>query len=268
LLTFAFIFSFSSSINSYYTAALSPPIAGLIASGSVLAWGRRHSIWVRIAVVATVLISVAYAVWLLPVTGTGLPGWLAPGVLALGAAAAVGLVISSWNFAPPRLLATSVAAMLVTILLVPAVASVSIASNRLGPFDTPFQPVAITYEVRAFFGVTSTTAKLLPSLEQARQGAPYLMATETSALASPFIFDSGQEVLPIGGFTGTIPEPSLATIRSMIPAGKFHLVLQSPSTTDPRLVWIARHCISIPQPTDADVPSQTHYAIYYCLPSS
>ena len=267
LLTFAFIFSFSSSINSYYTAALSPPIAGLIASGSVLAWERRHSIWVRIAVVATVLISVAYAVWLLPVTGTGLPGWLAPGVLALGAAA-VGLVISSWNFAPPRLLVTSVAAMLVTILLVPAVASVSIASNRLGPFDTPFQPVAITYEVRAFFGVTSTTAKLLPSLEQARQGAPYLMATETSALASPFIFDSGQEVLPIGGFTGTIPEPSLATIRSMIPAGKFHLVLQSPSTTDPRLVWIARHCISIPQPTDADVPSQTHYAIYYCLPSS
>ena len=261
-------FSFSSSINSYYTAALSPPIAGLIASGSVLAWRRRHSIGVRTAVVATVLLSVTYAAWLLPVTGTGLPGWLAPGVLALGAAAGVALAISWWSAAPTRLLPTSLAAALVAVLLVPTVASASIAADRLGPFDTPFQPVAVTYGVRAFFGVTSATAKLLPRLEQARRGAPYLMATETSALAAPFIFVSGQEVLPIGGYTGTIPEPSITTIRSMIRAGEFHLVLQSPSTTDPRLVWIARHCISVAQPTGDDVPTTTRYAIYYCLPTS
>ena len=58
------------------------------------------------------------------------------------------------------------------------------------------------------------------------------MATETSALAAPFIFVSGQEVLPIGGYTGTIPEPSLATLESMVRKGTFHLVLQSPSATD------------------------------------
>ena len=94
------------------------------------------------------------------------------------------------------------------------------------------------------------------------------MATQTSALAAPFIFVSGQEVLPIGGYTGTIPEPSLATLESMVHAGAFHLVLQSPSTTDPRLVWIARHCLSVPPPTGRGVPSGARYAIYYCLKGS
>jgi 4-amino-4-deoxy-L-arabinose transferase-like glycosyltransferase len=267
LLALTATFSYSSSIISYYTAALSPPIAGLIASGSVLAWRWRHSMWVRTTVAATVVVSVTYAAWLLPETGTGVPGWLAPGVLAVGAVACVGLVLSWWN-AGPLLLRVGPAAALAALLVVPTVASASIAWNRLGPFDTPFQPVAVTEGVRAFFGVTSTTADLLPGLERARRGAPYLMATETSALAAPFIFVSGQEVLPIGGYTGTIPEPTLATLESMIRAGRFHLVLQSPSATDPRLVWMAHHCLSVPQPTGVDVPSNTRYAIYYCLRTS
>ena len=268
LLALAITFSFSSSINSYYTAALSPPVASLLAAGSVLAWRRRQSIWARLSVAATVVITVGYAVWLLPGTGTGLPRWLAPAVLALGAVAVAGFVISSWSLAPRRLPPACLAASVVAVLLVPAAASASIASNRLGPFDTPFQPAAVTAQIRAFFGVTSETSKLLPRLEQVRRGAPYLMATQTAALASPFIYVSGQEVLPIGGFTGTIPEPSLATIRSLVRRGAFHLVLQSPSTTDPRLVWITRHCISVPQPKGVSVQTPTDYAIYYCLAGS
>ena len=203
-----------------------------------------------------------------PEAGTGLPGWLVPGLVLLTIASAVGLLISSWDGATPRLGPSSLAGSLAAILLVPAMASASIASNRLGPFDTPFQPVVVTHAIRAFFGVTASAATLLPQLEQARRGAPFLMATQTSALAAPFIFDSGQEVLPIGGFTGTIPEPSLPAIKSMVREGKFHLVLQAPSTTDPRLTWIARHCISVRQPTGTSIPVPNRYAIYYCLPSS
>ncbi len=265
---FAITFSLSSSLNSYYTAALSPPIAGLIAAGSALAWRRRQSIWARLGVAATVAITVGYAVWLLPSTGTGLPGWLAPLVLTLGLVAVGAIALSSWNVAPPRLLPASLAASFMAVALVPMVASATIVANRLGPFDTPFQPVPVTLGVRAFFGVTADTSKLLPGLERVRRGAPYLMATQTSALASPFIYASGQEVLPIGGFTGTIPEPSLATIVSMVHRGDFHLVLQSPKTTNPRFVWIARHCLSVPQPTGVGVPTRTRYAIYYCLRTS
>ena len=37
------------------------------------------------------------------------------------------------------------------------------------------------------------------------EGAPYPLATQTATLASVYIYASGQEALPIGGFTGTIP---------------------------------------------------------------
>jgi 4-amino-4-deoxy-L-arabinose transferase-like glycosyltransferase len=268
LLILTVVFSVGSSINSYYTAALSPAIAGLIGGGSVLAWRRRTSIWTRLTVAATVLMTATYAGWLLPTTGTGLPGWLEPAVLTAGTVIAGAVLVSLWPPATAALLSVGLAASAVAVMLVPAVASVSVAAERLGPFDTPFQPVAVTDGVRAFFTVTSATTRLLPRLEQVRRGAPFLMATETSALAAPFIFVSGQEVLPIGGYTGTIPEPSLAAVESMVHSGKFHLVLQSPSATDPRLVWIARHCLAVPQPTGRGIPSGPRYAIYYCLRGS
>ncbi|HTZ27497.1 MAG TPA: hypothetical protein VMC83_26105 [Streptosporangiaceae bacterium] len=80
----------------------------------------------------------------------------------------------------------------------------------------------------------------LPALEAGNRGAPYLMATQASALAAPFIWASGREVLPVGGFTGTIPEPSLAAPKNMIEIGDVHTFLRSPTATDTRLAWVAR----------------------------
>jgi hypothetical protein len=188
-------------------------------------------------------------------------------LLVLGALVAVALLLSLWRPSLHRLVPVGLTASLLVVVMVPSVASVSIASNRLGPFDTPFQPVPVTYGVRAFFDVTAHTASLIPGLERYRNGAPLLMASQTSALAAPFIYASGQEVLPIGGYTGSIPEPTLPAIQSMVHAGDFHLVLQSPKTADPRLVWIARRCLRAPQPAGQGA-NAGHYAIFYCLRSS
>jgi hypothetical protein len=240
LVALAVTFSLSTSLNSYYLAALSPPVAALVGSGSVMLWTHRDTVSAKVCALAVIAATVAYQMWLLPTSGTGLPGWLAP---------------------------VSVAASLLVVALVPGTASVSMATDHLGPFDTPFQPRAVTDGVRAFFGVTGYVASLIPTLEKNRDGAPTLMATQTSALAAPFIYVSGQEVLPIGGYSGTIPEPTLPAIESKVHAGAFHLVIQSPGTTDPRLGWIARHCLRPPQP--AHQGSGTgRYAIYFCLPSS
>ncbi len=72
-------------------------------------------------------------------------------------------------------------------------------------------------------------------------GSPYVMAVYTSAVASEFISATGKEILPIGGFSGTIPEPTVGQLEGMIRAGKFHLVLLI-GGDDPRLTWIASHC--------------------------
>jgi len=86
-----------------------------------------------------------------------------------------------------------------------------------------------------------------------------LLAAQTSALASVFIDDSGLEALPIGGFTGTIPSPTLAQLRADINAGRFHLVLAY-NRDDPRLRWIAAHCRNLG-------PTTAKLHIYFCLPS-
>jgi hypothetical protein len=67
-------------------------------------------------------------------------------------------------------------------------------------------------------------------------------------LASVFIYDSGLEALPIGGFTGTIPSPTLGQLQADIRAGRFHLVLAG-NSQDPRVGWIAAHCLHVASPT-------------------
>ena len=189
-------------------------------------------------------------------------------MLAVGAVAATAATGARRDGVTGRLPVVTAACVLAAVVLVPTVAAVSIVTDRLGPFDTPFQPVRVTAAVRSFFGVLGSTEQLLPVVERARNGAPFLMATQTSALAAPFIFDSGQEVLPIGGFTGTIPEPTLAALESLVHRGAFHLVVQSSSATDPRLVWITHHCLALPPARGPGIPSNSHYANFYCTPRS
>ncbi len=265
LLALALVFSVGSSLNSYYVAALSPALAGLVAGGSIIAWRARHSVWIKFTLGATVIATVAYAVWLLPPSGVGTESWLKPGLFLVSGLAFFGCIVSAWKTQSMRAISLGAIGSLVTVLFVPMIASATIALNSLGSFDTPFESVSASYAVRALFS-TSLTSEQLPELEQLRDGAPYLMATETSALAAPFIFESGQEVLPIGGFTGTFPEPSLSTLEDWIGEGRFHLVLQSPTATDPRFEWIARHCAALPQPNGSNAP--VALAIYYCLPTS
>ena len=91
------VFSASSTINAYYTAALSPAIAALLGIGVALAWEHRAERSARLAVGATVAVTCAYAVWLLPGKGVGLVGGLPVIVAVLGLAA-----IAAMLFAPAR----------------------------------------------------------------------------------------------------------------------------------------------------------------------
>ena len=134
--------------------------------------------------------------------------------------------------------AGAIALAAVALVAVPATASVSVVAKRFGPFDTPFEGAGEWTLARTLGGVAKQTEALLPPLENAAHNQPDLAATQTSAVAAPFIYDSGREVLPIGGFTGTIPEPSRAALFSMIRKGDFHIVIQSPTVTDPRLVAV------------------------------
>ena len=269
LVTLGGVFSASATINSYYLAALAPPVAGLLGIGSVMAWAGRARALTRVVVAVTVAGTVAYALWLLPSSGTGLPAWLAPAVAGLGGLAVV-LLIATVVVHGHRARALAVAAVVATgaaLVLVPTVATVSITTDSLGPFDTPFQPQPITAFTRAFFGAPLQTVSTLPRIEAARNGAPDLMATQTSVLAAPFIYATGQPVLPIGGYSGTNPFPTVPALRRMVGDGRFHLVLTASGSTDARIVWIAHHCAALPPATGtAGAGVIGPIALYYCLP--
>jgi len=140
------------------------------------------------------------------------------------------------------------------VALAPAVASVSLAANSQGAFDTPFES-ARTAEAVALAGHVVATLNIA-GLQSLQGGAPYLMAAQTVVLPSVVIYDSGLEALPIGGLTGTIPSPTLGQLQADIRAGRFHLVWIA-TDSDPRLKWIATHCTRLAkryytcQPADA-----------------
>ncbi len=262
----------TTAINSYYLGALSPAVAALLGIGGKLAWERRQAPATRWVVLAAVLVSAGYGWWLVPSAGTGVPVWLRPALVGVAVAAVVYSMIAMSTSRLRGAFMASIVLSIVTLVLVPVVASVSAVTNDLGAFDTPFQPIETTEFLNAFFGAPLDTGSTLPTIESARRGAPDLMATQTSVLAAPYIFATGDEVLPIGGYTGTVPEPSVSTLESMVAAGQFHLVLTGPMTTDPRVAWIAAHCINLPppkQPAGNGGPRVVQVVhAYYCLRSS
>jgi 4-amino-4-deoxy-L-arabinose transferase-like glycosyltransferase len=255
LVTLAVTFALATTINAYYTAALTPAIAALLGVGVAAAWSAGPATW-RAGLALLVAATAGYAGWLVSSAGSQAPGWLLPAVIALGVAA-VAVTLASAVVRSRSLLAAALAAGLVAGCAAPAVASATLATRHQGAFDTPFEPAreAAAIDV-GFLRYPARVARTIPGLQNAQFGARYLLATQTSLLASEFIWASGQEALPVGGFTGTIPSPTLTQLQADIRAGAFHLVV-AVSIADPRLRWIAAHCRHVGR-------SGAH--VYYCTP--
>jgi 4-amino-4-deoxy-L-arabinose transferase-like glycosyltransferase len=264
LVTLFAAFSVATDINTYYTAALSPAIASVLAIGFRLAWQHREHVACWLAVAAAILATAGYGVWLLPAAGTGLPEWLRPALIAVTAAAAAGLALAVWRRHTAVLSAIAVTLAAAAVLVVPAVAAGSVVTSGLGPFETPFEPARETADITAFQSAGFEIQPALAALEKGNAAETYLMATQTAVLAAPFVWASGREVVPIGGFTGTMPEPTLATLQQLIDENFVRTFLQSPTTTDPRLTWIARHCLHI-KPRPAGRRAVLPVAVYFCL---
>jgi 4-amino-4-deoxy-L-arabinose transferase-like glycosyltransferase len=260
LVTLGVVFSVTSTINAYYTAALSPAVAAILGGGVALLWTERdRAQHRRVGAAVVVAATVAYGAWLVPGTGTDVPGWLVPLAAAVGAASVALLGATVALRKHDRLLASALAAGTAACLLIPAVACAELVAGDRGAFDTPFQPTSETVSIDNLFVATPARVHTtIPQLIAGKRGARYLLATQTSAVASVFILASGQEAFPIGGFTGTIPSPTLAQLQRDIRQGTFHLVLAGASR-DPRLVWIAQHCQRL-----SSASPQLH--TYYCLP--
>ncbi|HEY2214229.1 MAG TPA: glycosyltransferase family 39 protein, partial [Acidimicrobiales bacterium] len=263
LLTLSVVFTISTTMNSYYAGALSPAVAGLLGIGVALAWEHRGEVRTLVTVGVTVLLTVAYAAWLLPTKGTGLPDGVAAVTIGLGLVAALVLGMGVWRARQRSgsqwMGAAGLCVAAAAVLLVPAVASASVVAEGLGAFDTPFQPQPVTIANRTVFGPVSSPPGLA-KIETVQKGTPDLMAAQTSAVAALYIFATGQEVLPLGGYTGTIPTPTVAVISSDIASGAFHLALIASPTATASARYITQHCLRV----SAAQGTEAKLTVYFC----
>jgi hypothetical protein len=80
------------------------------------------------------------------------------------------------------------------------------------------------------------------------------MAAPPEALAAPYILATGQEVLPMGGLRGTVPEPALSHVRQLVSDGQLRFFLLSMSVQPPAagneqqkiVAWVQAACALVP----------------------
>jgi 4-amino-4-deoxy-L-arabinose transferase-like glycosyltransferase len=108
-----------------------------------------------------------------------------------------------------------------------------------------------------------------------RDGAGYLMAVTSWTEASPYILATGQEVMPMGGFSGTVPAPTLAGVRKLVSSGQLRFFLLGGSggagnrgggTSAVATVesWVQSACAKVPAKDYGGTSTTSAETLYEC----
>ncbi|MFT4307658.1 MAG: glycosyltransferase family 39 protein [Microbacterium sp.] len=248
--TFAGMFSLVDGMHQFYTAALAVPMA--LAIGLAVGLARRRGlVWPVVLLVGT---AGATAV----VIGVTVSGYsvVFGAIQAVAAAIAIALLLTERRH---RLRMLALAATTVGLLLTPAVwSAVTIAhpsatnpvaggvsdtgtsggsgtasgssqrgSGRGGQDSSASEGRGRSTTDGSAAGVSSgSDASLIDWLEQNQGDASYLAAAFGAQTAAQLIIDSGgQSVLPIGGFNGADPVPTLDAFEQLVADGELRYVI-------------------------------------------
>ena len=261
-------FASSNFVNSYYLAAFAPPIAALCGLGLTVAWRLRARRATRAVVLGTVAAGAAYALYLLP-GAAGVRPWVEASTLALALAA---VVVTAWSLLPARptrAAGAGVALSAAALFVGSAWAAATVVTSGLGPFDSAYQPAALTAQEHA---AEVRSAAVSASLNRgAARVAPSVsvVTNETSAASSVPIVDTGREYLPVGGFTGRVPSPTPAQFVAYVRGGRVTLVLAAvaPRTGNPDMLWAIAHCPPLHDRARDDDSGGRSMRFFLCSPA-
>jgi 4-amino-4-deoxy-L-arabinose transferase-like glycosyltransferase len=290
LATYFLTFS-AGSVNGhvYYMGVIAVPLAALTGAGTVLMWqayrtgGRRA--WALPAAFAATAAWSAY----ISLQYSSLLPWAVPTTLLLGAAACVLLALARPGARPAatgRIAVAGLLAGLCAIVITPSAWAVQV----FNPWNT--YPVIGSVGPSSYFGppgglvtadntLTASQQRLLSYTKAHRGTAKYLFATTSESDASPYILDAGAEVLPMGGFTGRVPYPTLAQFRHMVNSRQLQYVLinnvrgmgiftggntsGATSTTSLIATWVMANCAPVPA-SDYGADLSYYGDLYHCTP--
>lgn len=234
VLTTGIVFSCMQGIfHPYYSVALAPAVAALVGAGGFMAWRERERSGVRVSLVATLALTAALA-WILLGRSPDFQPWLRWAILALGLGAVVGIVLNRY----PKAVA---AAALIVALAGPVAYSVqTIATPHSGALpsagpdvkgggfpDMPEREHRPEFEVGSNRGGglldgSDPGPNIVAALEVNADRYTWVAAAVGSNKASGYQLSTGRPVMPIGGFNGTDPSPTLAQFQQYVADGQIH----------------------------------------------
>ena len=257
------VLSFMSGMfHDYYTVALSPAIAALVGIGVTQLWARRRTPWAGLALAGTVALT---AVWSWILLGRT-PGFVPPLrwiVLVAGITAAVGLAGAyglRLRVSGRRLGGCAAALAAAAVVAGPIAYSLQTATTSHnggivlagptveGSHGMPGAPRG------AGLGMGHPpNAQIVQMLSQNADYYTWVAATTGANQAAGYQLATGDAVMPIGGFMGGDPSPTLARFQQDVADGQIHYYIegrgpdtpperQAPGTQADQIAsWVKQH---------------------------
>ncbi|WP_123029650.1 ArnT family glycosyltransferase [Mycolicibacterium stellerae] len=255
LLVTGLMFSFMSGIfHDYYTVALAPGVATIVGIGSTHLWKNREKRWVTAVLALTIALTAAWAWVLLGKTPDFLP-WLRWVVVAAGVVAVVLLLVSSvrpgLTVAARDLKVWAAGLAVVSAMAGPAAYCIqTVSTAHSGPIITagpsskdggmpggmpgfpaggpsgPGAPSGMPGAPPPGFG-GAVSDQVTSLLSANASDYTWVAATSGSMGGSDYQLATGYSVMPIGGFGGADPSPTLEQFQGYVNAGQVHYYLDS-----------------------------------------
>lgn len=256
LLTTGLVFSFMKGIfHQYYTVALAPAIAALVGAGAVLLWRDRDRLWVRLALALTIALATATA-WMLLSRSASFVPWLRWVILVGGIVATVAVLIPARRTA----LVAAVAGLIVGLSGPVAYTADTLTSAHSGAIPTAGPSVGGGFgrpgdgnrmpddggqptgdgntappagqrerggamgggAAGGVMGASKPGEQITAMLESNGDAYTWVAATVSSNSAAGYQLATELPVMPIGGFNGSDPSPTLEQFQQYVDEGRIH----------------------------------------------
>lgn len=243
LTTFLLLCFMGNQIHTYYTASLAPAMAVVLGAASEALIQLRKSRKVR-AVGASIALTGVLTSWLI-LGGTVLwPEWLPPLVLGLGIASISALLIRPPNHAVEITAALVLGCALLSGPGITSIYNVTVPFSGSNPLSGGLSknPAAISHLLDSLrrnelpwahdvaFG-RDPDSEVVGALAETSQ-CTWAAASYASQTSARLQLESGRPVMPLGGFAGSDPSPTLDAFKGLVSKGDICYLVEQDAFLD------------------------------------
>jgi 4-amino-4-deoxy-L-arabinose transferase-like glycosyltransferase len=214
-------------IHPYYSIALAPPIAALVAMGCSSLWAQRSEHRARVVLAAMVAVTIGCADLLVSEASAGGAGRQVAVVLVILMLA--GAILAGPRLRPRARRLTTALTVLVCLggPLLGTITAATTPQHTAGPsIGGPARTGAasgqgVEWSNWLLEGASTSTA-LTSLLRQDAGRFTWAAAAAGSERATSYQLASGEPVMAVGGFNGTDPAPTLSQFKADVAHGRIH----------------------------------------------